>query len=83
MGQVPFFDVSFLSVSLDCCKRVQRYIKWSGVCSSFPQGHVELSVSLNPGASSVGIATGYGLEGPGIGEKKSRWGRDFPGTHFC
>ena len=25
--------------------------------------------------SSVGIATGYGLDGPGI---KSRWGRDFP-----
>jgi hypothetical protein len=24
---------------------------------------------------SVGIATGYGLDGPGI---KSRWGRDFP-----
>jgi len=26
-------------------------------------------------SSVVGIATGYGLEGPGI---KSRWGRDFP-----
>jgi hypothetical protein len=26
-------------------------------------------------ASSVGIATGYGLNGPGI---ESRWGRDFP-----
>jgi hypothetical protein len=25
--------------------------------------------------SAVGIATSYGLEGPGI---KSRWGRDFP-----
>jgi hypothetical protein len=25
--------------------------------------------------SSVGIATGYGLDGPGMG---SRWGRDFP-----
>jgi hypothetical protein len=25
--------------------------------------------------SSVGIATGYGLDGPGI---RSRWGRDFP-----
>jgi hypothetical protein len=25
--------------------------------------------------SVVGIATGYGLDGPGIG---SRWGRDFP-----
>jgi hypothetical protein len=27
--------------------------------------------------SSVGIATGYGLDGPGI---ESRWGRDFPNT---
>jgi hypothetical protein len=25
--------------------------------------------------SSVGIATGYGLDGPGI---ESRWGREFP-----
>jgi hypothetical protein len=28
--------------------------------------------------SSIGIATGYGLGGPGI---ESRWGRDFP--HLC
>jgi hypothetical protein len=28
--------------------------------------------------SIVGLATGYGLEGPGI---ESRWGRDFP--HLC
>jgi hypothetical protein len=35
--------------------------------------HVTL---LNRGpSSSVGIATDYGLDGPGIG---SRWGRDFP-----
>jgi hypothetical protein len=27
--------------------------------------------------SSVGTATGYALDGPGI-EKKFRWGRDFP-----
>jgi len=39
---------------------------------------------IGPG-STVGIATGYGLDGPGI---ESRWGRDFsapvqtrPGTH--
>ena len=30
--------------------------------------------NCGPG-SSVGIATGYGLDGPGI---ESRWGRDFP-----
>ena len=29
----------------------------------------------NGPGSSVGIATGYGLDGPGI---ESRWGRDFP-----
>ena len=33
-----------------------------------------LLVVCGPG-SLVGIATGYGLEGPGI---ESRWGRDFP-----
>ena len=32
-----------------------------------------LHVSRGPG-SVVGIATGYGLDGPGI---ESRWGRDF------
>ena len=31
-------------------------------------------IKCGPG-SSVGIATGYGLDGPGI---ESRWGRDFP-----
>ena len=33
-----------------------------------------LSYQRGPG-SVVGIATGYGLDGPGI---ESRWGRDFP-----
>jgi hypothetical protein len=31
-------------------------------------------VNFEPG-NVVGIATGYGLDGPGI---ESRWGRDFP-----
>ena len=31
--------------------------------------------SVGGPGSSVGIATDYGLEGPGI---ESRWGRDFP-----
>jgi hypothetical protein len=34
----------------------------------------EIQTSGGPG-SSVAIATGYGLDGPGI---ESRWGRDFP-----
>jgi hypothetical protein len=33
--------------------------------------------SNNGPGSSVGIATGYGLDGPGI---ESRWGRDFSQT---
>jgi hypothetical protein len=33
-----------------------------------------ISPYMKPG-SSVGLATGYGLDGPGI---ESRWGRDFP-----
>jgi hypothetical protein len=48
--------------------------------------HVSLSSALNGGVgrdSSVGIATRYELDGPGI---ESRWGRDFqhqtgPGAH--
>ena len=33
------------------------------------------STTFSGAGSSVGIATGYGLEGPGI---ENRWGRDFP-----
>jgi len=39
-------------------------------CTVFSQHFV----SRGPG-SSVGIVTGYGLDGPGI---ESRWGQDFP-----
>jgi len=35
---------------------------------------VEVTNGCGPG-SAVGVATGYGLDGPGI---ESRWGRDFP-----
>jgi hypothetical protein len=35
---------------------------------------VQCKQTSGPG-SSVGIATGYGLDGPGI---ESQWGRDFP-----
>ena len=43
----------------------------STLCSVFC---TNLSYSGGPG-SVVGIATGYGLDGPGI---DSRWGQDFP-----
>ena len=36
---------------------------------------LEPSEPLRRPGSSVGIATDYGLDGPGI---ESRWGRDFP-----
>jgi hypothetical protein len=36
--------------------------------------YVDILISFGPG-SSVGIATDYGLDGPGI---EFRWGRDFP-----
>ena len=44
-----------------------------------PRGHYSkyfnLKSSYSGSGSSVGIATAYGLDGPGI---ESRWGRDFP-----
>jgi len=43
-------------------------------CTNAPQYYVIRTFSGGPG-SVVGIATGYGLDGPGI---ESRWGRDFP-----
>ena len=57
---------------LTCFRPVKKYVfeftSETLVISSVPQN--------NSGpVSSVGIATGYGLDGPGIG---SRWGRDFP-----
>jgi hypothetical protein len=42
---------------------------YTSICISVSSGY-----GSGPG-SSVGIATGYGLDGPGI---ESRWGRDFP-----
>ena len=36
--------------------------------------HAMLSSAVEPG-SVVGVASDYGLDGPGI---ESRWGRDFP-----
>ena len=42
----------------------------------WPVKEIEETIANKYGpGSSVGIATGYGLDGPGI---KSQWGRDFP-----
>ena len=43
--------------------------------SSVISYYVGTNYSLCRLGSVVGIATGYGLDGPGI---ESRWGRDFP-----
>jgi len=45
-----------------------------GSCSS-RQIKIEVTTDLSGPGSAVGIATGYGLDGPGI---ESRWGGDFP-----
>jgi hypothetical protein len=47
IGQILCFDVSLFSVSLGCCRRMQRYIRLSVVCSSLPLEHIALSSSLN------------------------------------
>jgi len=36
---------------------------------------IHVTYTTNGSGSVVGIATAYGLDGPGI---ESRWGRDFP-----
>jgi hypothetical protein len=37
--------------------------------------YMKITKAISGPYSSVGITTGYGLDGPGI---ESRWGRDFP-----
>jgi len=54
--------------NVDACKR------FLGSAAFRSAKFVCTKMYCGPG-SSVGIATGYGLEGPGI---ESRWGRDFP-----
>jgi hypothetical protein len=44
-------------------------------CCPFKNMLPNLNLCLQWAGSSVGIATDYGLDGPGI---ESRWGRDFP-----
>jgi hypothetical protein len=44
------------------------------LCSQYDYFYHTLNTTYGPG-SAVGIAIGYGLDGPG---KEFRWGRDFP-----
>jgi hypothetical protein len=52
------------------CRHAGRWLLWI-YCGFLPK----LYTSKRGPGSSVGIATGYGLDGPGI---ESRWGWDFP-----
>jgi hypothetical protein len=59
---------------------VERFIRKSGqqsISLEAPKNNntIHLDISLCGPGSSVGIVTGYGLDGPGI---ESWWGRDFP-----
>ena len=56
---------SIICLALKCSSRPNFWTY------NFPSDYTWISGS----GSSVGIATGYGLDGPGI---ESRWGRDFP-----
>ena len=83
--------ISSVSVARGNCKRVQTavshysYTVWSSHTGSLSDTSKDISVRkwesflrpCGPG-SSVGIATGYGLDGPGI---ESRWGARF--FHTC
>ena len=50
-------------------------IYYSLLSPKFTAHNYTYDVALKQSGSVVGIATGYGLDGPGI---ESRWGRDFP-----
>jgi hypothetical protein len=45
------------------------------ICKKVNVIYIKMTFTKCGPGSSVGIATGYGLEDPGI---ESRWGRDFP-----
>jgi hypothetical protein len=50
-------------------------IYYSLLSPKFTTYNYTYDVALKQSDSVVGIATGYGLDGPGI---ESRWGRNFP-----
>jgi hypothetical protein len=51
------------------------YKKFSQILTYWRSCFIELFILLCGPSSLVGIATDYGLDGPGI---ESRWRRDFP-----
>jgi len=64
-----WFSLQLLSEIFLILERFRRYLS-----QTYIGINAEYSLFCGPGGS-VGIATGYGLGGPGI---ESRWGRDFP-----
>ena len=63
----------FLNESKDLIHQTSGCISHWCLLALFTEFIVLYLVTCGPG-SSVGIATGYGLNGPGI---ETRWGRDF------
>jgi hypothetical protein len=53
----------------------ERHRLWTEWCCTFSKFNLSLIYERWTGDSSVGTATRYGLDGPGI---ESRWGRDYP-----
>jgi hypothetical protein len=60
---------------LSICVQLVVFAVFYIVCTVFLYCFVHVYLFLSGPGSSVGIATGYGLDGPGI---EFRWGRDFP-----
>ena len=65
---LSIFCLGFLKLLNHLCKEYRKCLPVPGSFIYRP------TLTCGPG-SSVGIATGYGLDGPGI---ESRWRRDFP-----
>jgi hypothetical protein len=66
-----FIDICCVFICLSSILLIDVHLFSNNECNFFFYAH---QVAFGPG-SSVGIATGYGLDGSGI---ESRWGRDFP-----
>jgi len=65
----------YLSIYLSICLSVYLSIYLSIYISTYLPTYLPTYVPACGPSSSVGIATDYGLDGPGI---ESRWRRDFP-----
>ena len=72
---VTFFMSCLLPTGYHFIKQGYLFVlsDWDRVCSLWGRDWVEYIIWSGPG-SSVGIATDYGLDGPGI---ESRWGEIF------